>query len=140
MAKQPRSSQALWTEGEALERAGKPADAMKLFAKAAVEEEDAGQPLRARILWEQIAKKAGTSGIVLERLALTCQKGKLVDEAFDYWLAAAATYHGEGRVDEAVRAKTHASQLRARVTAHDRAPLAAAALAGPAAQYVKELL
>lgn len=141
MARQQRGrSQEWWTEGEALERAGNLTKAVTLYAKAAVAEEDAGQPLKARILWEQIAGKTGASGIVLERLATSSERAKIADEAFDYWLAAAVRYHGEGRPDDAKRARERAQVLRKRVGAHQRPPLAEAALSMPARHFIEDLL
>ena len=136
----PLHSQQWWTEGEALERAGRLKEAVGLYAKAAMAEEDAGHPLRARILWEQVAEKAGATGTVLERLAMASGRAQLRDEAFDYWAAAAARYHGEGRADDADRAKAHAAALKAKVGAHDRPKLAEAALAGPSGRFVADLL
>ncbi len=133
-------SQELWTKGEALERAGRPTEAVALYTKAAIAEEDASRPLRARILWEQLAQKTGASGTVLERLATVCHRAHLADEAFDYWVAAAARYHAETRPSDAERARAHALALKPKVQAHEPVPLAQKALAGPAGQRVADLL
>lgn len=117
-------SQELWTEGEALERAGKAAEAVGLFVKAALAEEEGGRALRARFLWEQIAERTGPTGTVLERLAAASAGAKLVDDAFDYWRAAAARYQSEDRPDDAQRATAHARQLEAKVGAHETPALA----------------
>lgn len=133
-------SQALWTEGEALERQGRPAEAVKLFVRAALAEEEADQPLRARILWERIAERVGATGTVLERLAAASEKARLRDEAFDYWAAAAARHHADGRLDDARRAKERAAAVAARVGPHERPALAAGVLEGPGRAFVAELL
>lgn len=123
MARQAKSQQ-LWTEGEALERAGKATEAIALFVKAALAEEQGGRALRARLLWEQIAERTGPTGIVLERLASASAGAKLVDDAFDYWRAAAVSYESEGRPDDAARASAHARQAKAKVGTHESPPLA----------------
>lgn len=135
------SSQELWTEAEALERAGKPGEAVALFVKAALAEEDAGELLRARVLWERIAERTGATGTLLERLALCSARAKRREDAFDFWLAAAARFHAEGRVEEAGRARSRASDLKAagRLAPHERTGLAAKALADGDA-YVRDLL
>ena len=51
----PGRSQALWTEAEALDRAGDADGAVKLFVQAALSEEQASEPLRARLRWERLA-------------------------------------------------------------------------------------
>jgi hypothetical protein len=110
-----RSSQDLWTQGEALERAGNSKEAIDCFVRAAASEEDSGRPVRAKLLWEQIAVRAGVSGNVLERIAAVCTRGKLFDDAFDYWTAAAARFHLEGRGEEAERSRAHAAELKKRL-------------------------
>ena len=138
-----RSSQELWTEGEALERAGKSREAIDLFVRAALAEEDAKRPLRAKLLWEQIAQRVGPTGTVLERLGSACQRAKLNEDAFDFWVAAAARYHVEGKAQEAARAKLHAGDLKKKLgtldPARERSELVIAALAGDTA-FVAELL
>ena len=134
------SSQALWMEGEALERAGKTREAVKLFVQSAVAEEESGQPLRARILWEQVASRAGATGTILERLANASERAKLRDEAFDYWAAAAASYHGAGREDDARKARERAAALAPKVGPHERPALARPALDGPHAAFVADLI
>ena len=138
-----RSSQDLWTEGEALERAGKGREAIDLFVRAALAEEDAKRPLRAKLLWEQIAQRVGPTGTVLERLGAACGKAKLNEDAFDFWVAAAARYHAEGRAEDASRAKLHAADLKKRVPyldpARERPELVTRALAGDSS-FVAELI
>jgi hypothetical protein len=124
-----RSSQDLWTRGEALERAGDGRGAIDLFVKAALAEDEAGKPLRARLLWEQIAARTGLTGTVLERLAGACERGRLREEAYDYWVAAAARYAFEGRLQDAARARVHASGWKSKVAPHAPTPLAARAIA-----------
>lgn len=123
MARRAKSQQ-LWTEGEALERAGKGTEAIGLFVKAALAEEQDGKALRARLLWEQIAERTGPTGTVLERLASASAGAKLVDDAYDYWKAAAALYTSEGRADDAARVNAHAEQVEAKVVPHERPALA----------------
>jgi hypothetical protein len=106
------SSQELWTEGEALERAGKPREAVALFVKAALAEEDQGEPMRARLLWEQVADRTGPTGSLLERLASNCARAKLREDAVAYWLAAAAQYAAEDRPTDAERARGHLADFR----------------------------
>jgi hypothetical protein len=127
-------------EGEALERAGKTREAVKLFVQSAVAEEESGQPLRARILWEQVASRAGATGTILERLANASERAKLRDEAFDYWAAAAASYHGAGREDDARKARERAAALAPKVGPHERPALARPALDGPHAAFVADLI
>lgn len=122
-----RSSQELWTRGEALERAGDARGAIDLFARAALVEEEAGKPLRARLLWEQLATRTGATGTLLERLAGACGRAGLREEAFDYWVAATARYELEHRPDDAARARAHAAVLKRRVGPHACTPLAAPA-------------
>lgn len=123
MARRAKSQQ-LWTEGEALERAGKATEAVGFFVQAALAEEQDGRALRARLLWEQIAERTGPTGTVLERLASASAGAKLVDDAFDYWQAAAALYESEGRPDDAARVSAHAQQIEAKVGPHERPALA----------------
>jgi hypothetical protein len=138
-----RSSQDLWTEGEALERAGKGREAIDLFVRAALAEEDAKRPLRAKLLWEQIAQRVGPTGTVLERLGSACSRAKLNEDAFDYWVAAAAKYHAEGRAEDASRARLHAAELKKRLPHLDpdraRPDLASTALKGDTA-FVADLV
>lgn len=124
-----KSSQALWTEGEALDRAGRPREALDLYVRAAGTEEDAGQPLRARLLWERIAERYGASGLVLERLASTSGRAKLQADAFHYWMAAAAKHRADGRAAEAERALLHGKGLREQAGGAEAPPLAAKVLA-----------
>jgi hypothetical protein len=138
-----RSSQDLWTEGEALERAGKGREAIDLFVRAASVEEDAHRPLRAKLLWEQISTRIGASGTVFEKLASACGRGHLNDEAFDYWVAAAARYHVEGRAEDATRARAHAAEFRKQFKRMDpeRVPPALVAQAVEAGRaFVSDLL
>lgn len=129
MARQAKSQQ-LWTEGEALERAGQAAEAMGLFVKAALAEERAGQGLRARLLWERIAERTGPTGTVLERLALTSIQARLADDAFDYFRAAARRYEAEGRSEDAERVHARAQGLAEGVTPHEMPALAREVLDG----------
>lgn len=117
-------SQELWTRGEALERAGQGAEAMGLFVKSALAEEQDGKALRARFLWEEIARRTGPTGTVLERLAKTSQGAKLLDDAFDYWRAAKVRYESEGRAEDAARAAAHAEQLESKAGPHEIPELA----------------
>jgi hypothetical protein len=140
MARQgPNRSQALWTEGEALERAGKPRDAVKLFVQAALAEEEAGQPLRARILWEQVAGKAGLSGLVLERLADSSEKARLFDDAFDFWVGAVVRHAVDGKADASKLARERALGVRRKTQPHGRHPLVAALIAGASADLLADL-
>lgn len=134
-----RSSQQLWTEGEAQERGGDTRKALDLFVQAALVEEEGRRPLRALLLWEQIAQRTGATGTVLERLARASEGGRLLDEAFDYWAAACAMYDAEGKTDDAARARDHALRLKAKVGPHDRPALAAGVLEREAAR-VADLL
>jgi tetratricopeptide (TPR) repeat protein len=144
MSKPPSSSQALWTRGEALERAGQVKEALDLYIKAAVAEEDARRPLRARLLWEQIARRTGISGMLLERLASVSGRARLEEDAFDYWVAAAARFDTEGHRADADRAKAHALDLRKRLpgggsASREKPPLVQEALQGEVS-FVRELL
>ena len=115
MARRESSSQDIWTQAEALERAGRGKEAIDLYVQAAIAEEDARRPMRARLLWEQIAQRTGASGTVLERLARVSARAHLDDDAFDYWVAAVASFHAEGRTDEADRARGHALDVKRRL-------------------------
>ncbi len=138
MRRQP--SQALWTEAEALERAGEQGKAMDLYVRAASAEEDAGRPLRARVLWEQIAQRVGASGLVLERLANVCGRSHMREESFDYWVAAAARYHADGKAEDAARARSHAQSLKTRgIPAHEPPAIAAEAIR-KGEEFVRDLL
>lgn len=108
MSRRPSSSQDLWTQAEALERAGRNKEAIDLLVKAAISEEDDRRPIRAKILWEQIAQRTGPSGVLLERLARVCSRGQLEDDAFAYWVAATAQFRAEGKNDEAEKTRAHA--------------------------------
>lgn len=112
-------SQELWTRGEALERAGQGAEAMEQFVRSALAEEQDGKALRARFLWEEIARRTGPTGTVLERLAVTSAGAKLLDDAFDYWRAAQRRYESEGRPEDAARAGAHARQLESKAGPHE---------------------
>ena len=123
------SSQAAWTEGEALERAGKTREALDLYIRGAQAEEDADQPLRARLLWEKIADRTGVTGTILERLAQCSGRAKLRDDCCTYWQAAAVRYTTEGRTIDALRAREHALRLqKAGAQPGERPKLAAAVL------------
>jgi hypothetical protein len=112
MSRRPTSSQELWTQAEALERAGKKKEAIDLLVKAASMEEDDRRPLRAKILWEQIAQRTGPSGVLLERLARVCARAQLEDDAFAYWVAATAQFRAEGKTEPAEKARAHATSLK----------------------------
>lgn len=134
------SSQELWTEGEALERAGRMREALDRFVGAASAEDEAGRPVRARLLWEQIAQKAGATPSLLERLARSCARAGFREEAFAYWTAAGAAHHDAGRAEDASRARHHALELCSRpLELSSPPPLARAALATPS-PFVAELL
>ena len=139
MARQ-HSSQEIWTEAEALERAGKGGEAIDLYVQAAVAEEDAHRPLRARVLWEQVAQRTGPTGALMERLARVCGRAHLDDEAFAYWVAAAAQFRADGRTDEAESAAAHALDHRRRMPAGapELPPLALAAIGS--GETVRDLL
>lgn len=123
-----QASQALWTEGEALERAGRKEDAVRKFVESALAEESEGKPLRARLLWEGIAARAGTTGTVLERLAQTSGRAQLHDDALDYWVAAAVRYREDGRTEDAARALMQARSAKAKTGPHETVALARATL------------
>ena len=106
-----RSSQAAWTEGEALERRGNRVAALKLFVKAALAEEDDLSPMRARVLWERIAERTGPTAMLLERLASTSEKAGLAEEALAYWLATAAAARHANDTETAGRADSHLERL-----------------------------
>jgi hypothetical protein len=99
-------------QAEALERAGDSRKAIDLYVKAAVSEEDAHRPLRARVLWEEVAQRTGPTSALLERLARVCGRARLDEDAFAYWVAAAALFRAEGKTEEADRAGAHALDLR----------------------------
>ncbi len=103
-------------EAEALERAGDPQKAIDLFVRSAVAEEDAHRPLRARLLWEEVAKRTGPTATLLERLARVCARGHLDEDAFGYWVAATALFRLEGRTEDAEKAGAHAIDLRRRLS------------------------
>lgn len=124
MSRRGSSSQQLWTEAEALERAGKAQEAIGLFVKGAVSEEEAGEPLRARFLWEEIGKRTGATGTLLERLAICSEQARLVDDAYNYWIAAANTYARDNRLPDAHRARLHAEALAPKFTGSEAPPLA----------------
>ena len=113
MSRRP-SSQDLWTQAEALERAGRNKEAIDLLVKAAISEEDDRRPLRAKILWEQIAQRTGPTGSLLERLAGVCGRAQLEDDALAYWVAATAQFRAEGKADDAEKAKAHATSKKHR--------------------------
>jgi len=125
------SSQQLWTEAEALERAGRLQEALDLYVRSAGAEEDAGRHLRARLLWERIAERFGATASLLERLATASARARLREDAFDFWLAAAAAHGADGRDEDARRAREHAVRLKAKgVGEHTTQALAARALQG----------
>ena len=101
--------------GEAMERAGQAKEAVDLYVRAAVAEEDAHRPVRARLLWEQVGQRTGPSGMLLERLAVVCGRAHHDEDAFHYWVAAAARFHGEGRATDSDRARSHATSLKKRM-------------------------
>lgn len=126
-----RSSQELWTKGEALERSGDATGAIGLFVQAALLEQESGRPLRARLLWEQLGQRTGPTASLLEQLATCAERARLTDEAFHYWVAATARHRAEGRPDDAARTAVHATRLRARIPPDTLPPpLAAQALEG----------
>jgi len=126
----PGRSQALWTEAEALDRAGDADGAVKLFVQAALSEEQSGEPLRARLLWERLAARGPVvGGPLLERLATCSQQVELWDDAQDYWQAAALRYGQAGRAEDARRAEEARAELAPKVEAHAVHPIAAAVLA-----------
>ncbi len=133
-------SQQLWTEGEALERAGKPRDAVKLFVQAALAEEEAGQPMRARILWEQVAAKAGPTPLVLERLATVSERAKLLDDALDFWVGAFLKHTADGRQDAAKLARERALVLKPRVQPHAPNALVAPTIEGASPELLAGLV
>jgi hypothetical protein len=129
----------LWMEGEAAEKAGQPAKAIQLFAQAAIAEEDGGHPLRARLLWEQIASRVGLTSTVLERLAAVNERARLFEDAYDLWRAAAVRLAAEGKDVQAARAKERAKELKARAAPHAMTELARKALEGADLAYVADL-
>jgi hypothetical protein len=114
-------------DAEALERAGEPQKAIDLFVRSAVAEEDAQRPLRARLLWEEVAKRTGPTAALLERLARVCGRAHLNDEAFGYWVAATALFRSESRTEDAEKAAAHAMDLKRRLSAAARRNLPALA-------------
>ncbi|MFM2153439.1 MAG: hypothetical protein RL199_1874 [Pseudomonadota bacterium] len=129
----------LWMEGEAAEKAGQSKKAIQLFAQAAIAEEDGGDPLRARLLWEQISHRVGLTSTVLERLAAANERAKLLEDAFDLWRAAAVCRHAEGREEQAAQAKERARLLKPRTAPHALTELAEKALQGADLAYVTDL-
>lgn len=134
-----RSSQAYWTEAEALERAGRTREALDLFVRAASVEES-NRPLHARHLWEQIAEKFGTSPSLFERLASSSEKGELIDDAFFYWLAAAVEHHKADRAQDSEYARERASVLKPRRSPDAKAPELAAKSLDPSNPVVASVL
>ena len=141
MARKPGQgkSQALWTEAEALERAGDVEGAVRLYVQAALAEEHAGEPVRARLLWERLATRGPVEGPLLERIATCCESSRSWDESFDFWRAAAARYQRAGRSADAQRARDRAVALRPRVAPHDLAVLALPAFVGEGADFIADL-
>jgi hypothetical protein len=129
----------LWMEGEAAEKAGEAKKAIQLFAQAAIAEEDGGNPLRARLLWEQIAARVGLTSTVLERLAAANERARLLEDAYDLWRAAAVRLSAEGKQDQAARAKERARELKGRAAPHATTELALKALEGADLAYVADL-
>ncbi len=132
-------STGLWMEGEAAEKAGQSAKAIQLFAQAAIAEEDGGQPLRARLLWEQIASRVGLTTTVLERLAAVNERARLWEDAYDLWRAAAVRLAAEGKEAQAARAKERAKELKGRAATHALTEPARQALEGADLAYVADL-
>lgn len=134
-----RSSQAYWTEAEALERAGRKREALDLFIRAAATEDDT-RPMHARHLWEQIAVKFGTSPSLFERLAAASERSELLDDAFHYWAAAAVGHQAAGRAKDSDYARERALALRSRRSPSAAPPELAASVLDPSHPIVSELL
>lgn len=134
-----RSSQAYWTEAEALERAGKKREAVDLYVRAA-SLEDKSRPMHARHLWEQIADKFGTTPTLLERLASSSERAELVDDAFHYWLAAALSYRQQQKERDSAFTADRARKLQTRRSPSSVPPPHAQALIEPNAEWISEIL
>ena len=126
MARRPGKgrSQALWTEAEALERAGDTAGAIRLFVQAALSEEQAGEPMRARLLWERLAVREPVGGPLLERLAVCSDQAKVWDDALDFARAAAVRYTQAGRSADAARMNELITEVEPKAAPHEPVELA----------------
>jgi len=129
----------LWMQGEAAEREGLPKKAVQLFVQAAIAEEDADQPLRARVLWERIADKVGLTASLLERLAAVNERARFFGDAYDLWRAAAVRLHAEGREPHAIQARDRARAIKQKAVLPKSSPLALKALEGFSQAFVAEL-